>query len=359
MKRGKTYLKKIVLFKNNFFPKHNKGLSSIVITLILVVLSLVAIGVIWGVVSSLIKSSSKDVQIGSLMINLEITNAYEQDGNINVNLIRKTGQGEITKIKFILSDGGDSETITREVTTFEELDSQSFVLTPTQLIPSTIRTVSVASVFKTNEGIEKVGEITDTYTVNQNYEINPGENNNSSEEENPFCIPNCNDLQCGIDPLCGESCGTCETPSTCTNGVCVLPDCVPEYAEVTCEGIVCGTNINNCGAEISCTACPTGKICLANSCVDVTVLNSGIVEEVWPGTSGLYFGSDSLPIDIDYVGNYVKFSDSVETRCLLIVVYRFPVEGYPKSHIGFNFETLVTTGDQYKVFGTSEECQAA
>ena len=37
---------------------------------------------------------------------------------------------------------------------------------------------------------------------------------------NETCTPDCSGRECGPDPLCGESCGTC-TPGSCENGACV------------------------------------------------------------------------------------------------------------------------------------------
>ena len=174
-----------------------------------------------------------------------------------------------------------------------------------------------------------------------------------------LCVPDCTSLQCGFDPLCGKSCGTCNGSEVCTNGICVSSNCIPEPYSVTCGNAICGIKTNNCGATINCPpGCSQGKICKFGICANITPLNTGTVEETWPGISGMYFGSKDLPTNISYYGDYIKFPNSVETRCLLIAVYRFPVDGYPKSHIGFNFATSIKTGDNYQVFSNAEECQS-
>ncbi len=37
----------------------------------------------------------------------------------------------------------------------------------------------------------------------------------------PVCIPNCTGLDCGPDPVCAMSCGSCTTGQSCLNGRCV------------------------------------------------------------------------------------------------------------------------------------------
>jgi hypothetical protein len=73
------------------------------------------------------------------------------------------------------------------------------------------------------------------------------------------CVPNCLGRMCGPDPICGSSCGTCPTGEICNvSGRCV-PDCTPD-----CTGRVCGND--GCGG--SCGTCPTGLTCdMSGRCV--------------------------------------------------------------------------------------------
>ncbi|MCL5018514.1 MAG: hypothetical protein M1416_01970 [Candidatus Pacearchaeota archaeon] len=326
----------------NFFSKNRRGLSTIVVTMIIILLSIIAIGIIWFVVSNIISEGSGQVRFGQFLIDLDITNAYEENGNIFVDVTRKVGAGELLKIKFVLSDEVNSELIEAE-SSLGELESNRFSLDPSNLIASQVTTVSVAPVFKSDEGEEVTSEVTDTYSIGV-----------TIDED---CVPDCSALECGEDPECGEECGPCTGTDTCTNGVCVPEDCEPETQEITCGTWVCGTKINNCGAEINCGECG-GQFCREGACVDITPVNSGKVEETWPGTSGLYFGSTDFPINVSYENYYIEFLNSDETDCLLIAVYKFPVQGYSKSHVGFNFETSIQTDDDYQIWETIEECQS-
>ena len=78
------------------------------------------------------------------------------------------------------------------------------------------------------------------------------------------CEPDCGGLECGQDPLCGTSCGTCDDGYTCEDGECVEGECEPACGANEC-GLdpVCGTqNCGNCGDGETCQSgqCKTGTV---------------------------------------------------------------------------------------------------
>ncbi len=66
--------------------ENKKGLSDIVVTLIIIVLSLVAIGVVWVVVSNMLKSGTASADIGAKCIGVQVSaiNANCSDATSNV-----------------------------------------------------------------------------------------------------------------------------------------------------------------------------------------------------------------------------------------------------------------------------------
>lgn len=481
-----------------------KGLSSVVTTLIIILLVLVAIGIVWIVIKNVIIEGSQQATLGRFLVDLEIKEAYEQNGNIIVKVKRNPGEGDLVKIKFILSDGKNSEIITKD-SNMEELAEKSFTLNTVNLDESKIITVSVVPVISSGNK-EIIGEIKDTYNLGGagggggdgedggngggtgdcgngvidggetcdgvefggltcvsfgfiggnigcnlcqinisrciggvggcgngiidtgeqcdginlgtldctnfaystgtlscinclidtsecsggggggqcgNGIINPGEGcdednyggltcndfgfgggflNCSSCQISTFgclyvCVPECGTRECGPDPLCGQSCGPCDSPNTCNNGVCVPPACEQETIVTTCGTWICGEKFNNCGVEVTCPpGCTLTQFCQEGICYDIVPVNVGTVQETWPGNSGMYFGSSDLPTNVSYKNYYIEFPGSAEPDCLLISKYVFPVIGYPKSHIAFNFETSIKTGDSYKIWETLEKC---
>ncbi|MDO8528933.1 MAG: hypothetical protein Q7S06_03525, partial [Nanoarchaeota archaeon] len=85
---------------------------------------------------------------------------------------------------------------------------------------------------------------------------------------------------------------------------------------------------------------------------------NGTIEDVWPEGVGIYFASSNLPTVRSYEGYYINFPGSEEKNCLLIARYMFPVLGFNKGNIGFNFQTAIKKGDKYMIWETLEECQA-
>lgn len=90
--------------------ENKKGLSTIVVTLIIILLSLVAVGVVWGVVNNLIKSGSEGVDVSSkcLNINIEAT-AVNCSGATTIactTRLQRTGTGtdSIAGVKLIFSN---------------------------------------------------------------------------------------------------------------------------------------------------------------------------------------------------------------------------------------------------------------
>jgi hypothetical protein len=92
-----------------------------------------------------------------------------------------------------------------------------------------------------------------------------------ADEDPQVCleVALCGPRTCGLDPACGQNCGTCDPGFVCSyDGMCqpVGPSC-PELK--ACEGRVCGID-PICGAPCG-EACPTGFACDANGqCLPTT-----------------------------------------------------------------------------------------
>jgi len=121
--------------RSKFLIRNKHGLSTIVVTLILVVLSLVAVGIVWGVVSNILKSgtSQANFQFGTIFLNLKIEKVLtDANGNLLVTISRGVGAGDLREVDFIVSDGKNSQVI-KKPTTLSELGTSTFTLTPSDL----------------------------------------------------------------------------------------------------------------------------------------------------------------------------------------------------------------------------------
>jgi len=172
------------------------------------------------------------------------------------------------------------------------------------------------------------------------------------------CVVNCTGLECGLDPECGASCGSCDIPAGewCDNGICSNNTCV-----ANCSGRVCGVD-PLCG-----DLCPPGcnvsigEWCNEDGeCLTGQYINNGTVFSIWPITIGIYFDSSDLPKSgVDYTDYYARFPGSLELRCLQIREYVIPVipEVYNLSHVRFvTSSTAIQPNDQYEIWENYVGC---
>ena len=166
----------------------------------------------------------------------------------------------------------------------------------------------------------------------------------------------CGALMCGdVVDNCDNSisCGICGLGFNCSGGACIL-GCVPDPDP--CGAQVCGNVDNGCGSSISCGTCSQGFLCLVGECILETSINSGIIDLTWPPGINLFFDSYNLSKTESYIGKFVKFPGSAETRCLPITDHVFPSEPeiYNKSFVRLgtpnNEKSLILSGDNYEVW---------
>lgn len=90
--------------------KEKRGLSTIVITLILILLSIVAVGLVWFVVNNIIKGQTKGIDIGTKCINVNIEptaiNCDDADPKVCDITFERSGteSGEIGGVKIVFRD---------------------------------------------------------------------------------------------------------------------------------------------------------------------------------------------------------------------------------------------------------------
>jgi len=345
-------------------------MSGVVTTLVLILISLLAIGIIWVVVSSLLRNNSNDasIELSTLSTTMQISNAYESGTNITVIVQRKTGDANISKMTFILSNntGATESIILPVVNGFNKYEHKTFVLTPIILNSTNTRLVEIIPLYDAGNGKTKDGGILAEYIVNHNFTGTggtlPGEE--GGEEE---CTPDCDSVVCGESDGCDGTCvgilGTCPEGLFCgLDGICSeVESCTPD-----CTNAICGAS-NGC--EGICTGengtCDVGNLCNSTgTCVEVIAINNGTVDQVWPADSGLYFASEDLPLEpqdlpTTYPGKYVKVTGNPsEVRCIPILLYRLNLTDFPYAHIGFNMVTNITVNDPYYIYDSYIECMA-
>jgi hypothetical protein len=257
-----------------------KGLSTVIVTLIIILISLVAIGVFWVVVNNLIQGSSQNIGLEKLTVSVKILGVSidNSSSNVTISIKRNVGAGDLIGMKFVFYNGSYTEIITEEVN-LKELGTEQFVFHLSMNI-SSLSTISIVPIFSSATGEENVGNIADSFNVRTGKRIEPVNNPPSGNQtENQTCTP-------AVNPCAGRVCGTavngtcgnincapgCSGNQTCNStGQCVNSACVP----TTCAalGHNCGTGYANgtCGGTLSCGtygngSCQSGYNCFSGTC---------------------------------------------------------------------------------------------
>ena len=91
-----------------------------------------------------------------------------------------------------------------------------------------------------------------------------------------MCVPDyvpCQNIQCGNDPVTGQSCGNnCSGSDVCLGNSCVAPTAIPTICNdppASCSGVQCGNVYNSCGDANYCGGCGAGQTCTGNTCCTI------------------------------------------------------------------------------------------
>ncbi len=380
---------------------NKKGLSTIIATLLIILLVLVATGIVWTVVKGVINKNSELVTLGKFTLDLEIVSVTQNEEGTNVKVRRNPGEGEISGLVFsIIDNNGEGYTFPMPGETIDQLEVKVFVLD----YDGTIASISVAPIFLTESGKEITGDIGDTYRTpdyssggsgsgddgtctpdcinDQGYEIICGPSENGCGEcagcqTNYHCfegacvrdclLSDCGTRECGFPPArpeCGENfCGTCDvlTGEVCNELTWTCDSCVPNCGTMNC-GLdpICHSSCGECNEQ-------EGEVCNSSNMCEVFVEpieNAGYVNSYWPRPDGrMLFDSNDLPTEptVDFYGYYVRFPENpnMEHQCLMIYDFVTPIDPltYDMSYVKVSEDpTLIEDGDRYEIYHSLQGC---
>jgi len=139
---------------------NKKGVSTIIVTVIMITIVLAAIGVVWVMIQNILEQGAEDISVASARINLDVQNVKVTDTGVDVQVRRNKGAGNLVGLKFIVSDGVGTE-IFDETTTMEELATKTFSLPYTGFTKS----IEVAPILQSAGGKETTGQVVDKEEV--------------------------------------------------------------------------------------------------------------------------------------------------------------------------------------------------
>jgi len=150
---------------------NKKGLSTIVTTLIIVLLVLVAVGIVWLVVSNVIDEGVANIDYNSkcLGVDLSFSNVVEPDpvnspGFYDISVTRGSGGDDISGVKAIFTDADNTQNFVSTTTeNIEPLGIQTIPDIPIGNLAFTVSKIEIAPYFIDDSGEEHICAVTDSY----------------------------------------------------------------------------------------------------------------------------------------------------------------------------------------------------
>ncbi len=130
-----------------------RGMSTVVTTLIIILLTIVALGIIWVVVKNVLEKGEEEIDISKITVNLQIKKVLIEEGNLSIGVERQRGEGNLIGINFVFSDGHNSVVIKRE-TNMNEFEMRSFEFVLSDLEIGDIKSIEIVPILELKSGKE-------------------------------------------------------------------------------------------------------------------------------------------------------------------------------------------------------------
>ena len=162
-----------------------RGMSAVVTTLIIILLAIVAIGIVWVVVRNILDKGREEVDISKLTLDLQINKVLVEEDNLSIGVERGKGEGDLTGINFVISDGEYSVVLER-TTDMKEFEMRTFTFVLSELAVGEITSIEVAPILELKSGKEVTTSTPlDIVTYNAG-DLASGGGVDLGEPENPF-----------------------------------------------------------------------------------------------------------------------------------------------------------------------------
>ncbi len=138
-----------------------KGLSTVIVTVLLIGLSIVAVGIVWAVTSGILRKGAEDISSSSsvLDIKLELKNAKVENSNLVVTVERGGGEGTLGGVAIVVFDGTNTQVIDKPGD-INQLDVKTYIIPDAELTVGYVKKVSIAPLIKKGVGFTR-GSIVD------------------------------------------------------------------------------------------------------------------------------------------------------------------------------------------------------
>ncbi|MEX0920652.1 MAG: hypothetical protein WDZ62_00080 [Candidatus Pacearchaeota archaeon] len=365
-KEGLKFFQHNLKLKYSILNENKRGLSTVVATLVIILLVLVAVGIIWAVISNVIEGGAEQVELSSLcnQIGFEtvrVSPVEGQDGNYSVTLERSSTGEEINGAKVLFFNSSNIASGPLEFGgSLEPLESKTETVDTSQgNIVINANRFDIAPYFLDDNGNEQLCPRSFSYTLGSSGSANPigddgdGESGEGGEEGNETGEGD----QCVDDTECNDG-------FKCESGECVAL-CDGTWEQVYYEEDVyeCDEDTGGAGCDLNQCTCETGFTPdESGDCTLNDPVNEGTIFSVWPESGDANrFQSEDLPKSQSNLTGYtsysINFTSSSETRCFGISSALY-YEDLNRSELGLNIPVgdnlaNITSSEGYSVWEAS------
>jgi hypothetical protein len=205
-----------------------RGMSTLVASLILVTLCLVALVFVGITIKNSFKDDSNQLEVDQFTLDLEISQVQIlNETDVEVTLKRNSKENELSGAAFVFYDEDDNE-ISRQNVSIKELEDKNFSVVLKVVNSTLIEKISIAPIFKKRFGKDVLGEIQDKKPISYGgggsggSSSSGGTSSDSGSEENQENVEEIEENLIFIEEeLYLESeCGVCDVGFICLEGVC-------------------------------------------------------------------------------------------------------------------------------------------
>jgi Concanavalin A-like lectin/glucanases superfamily len=146
-----------------------KGLSAIIITVIMIGLVLAAIAIVWVVISGLLSDELGGITAGRSKVILSIDKVtVEDNGNVKVKVSRNAEEGDLTKVQLTFENDAETATYKEDMDIPSIGGAKTITVTRTSLDIGSFNKISVSPILELEDGDEKLYDETDSYVIDDN-----------------------------------------------------------------------------------------------------------------------------------------------------------------------------------------------
>ena len=157
-----------LMMHENIFSEDKKGISAIIVTLLMIVLSLVAVGAVWVVVQNVLSSGTSQIDYGTKCLDIDVRATTIKDtttpaaipantewgANYDLTLTRSAKGEAIGGVKLVILNGTANSEVLDFGIALAPLETKKQALTLTNKVANATK-VEITTYFIDSSGIQK------------------------------------------------------------------------------------------------------------------------------------------------------------------------------------------------------------